>query len=119
MNVVASGRSAVGAYLDHHAKRGPCQERLATGNVALELRFHEFFSSIGCAIAASAVEAHNVGGPTPTRIRLGGRSRISPNCRFQQISCSSLSNTGDYQQASMRSICGFPRFVYGRVSIVE
>ncbi len=29
-------------------------------------------------------------GRRPTRVSSGGRSRISPNCRFQQISCMSL-----------------------------
>ena len=50
--------------------------------------------------------------PMPTRIRLGGRSRISPNCRFQQISCRSLSNTAMPWRTWSSAVCRISRLYW-------
>ena len=54
----------VGAYLDHHAGLGEAfEERLAAGDVALDLRLHEFVDFVGSDVAAPAVEVQDIGKP--------------------------------------------------------
>ena len=60
----------------------------------------------------SALKRRISASPLPTRIRLGGRSRISPNCRFQQISSRSLSNTAMPWRTWSSAVCRTSRLYW-------
>ncbi len=60
----AAVRHMVGAHLDHHAGLGEAlEERLAAGDVALDLRLHEIVDAVGGDVAAPAVEVQDIGEP--------------------------------------------------------
>ena len=109
----AAVRHAVGAHLDDHAGLGEAlEERLAAGDVALDLRLHEIVDRSGATSLRRPLKRRMSASPLPTRIRLGGRSRISPNCRFQQINCRSLSNTAMPWRTWSSAVCRISRLYW-------
>ena len=89
------------------AKRS--QERLVAREVALELLAHELVGRSGGTSLRRALKRRMSSSATPTLDQAGGRSSISPNCRFQQISCRSLSNTAMPWRTWSSAVCRMSR----------
>ena len=91
----AGARHRVGAHLDHRPALGKAlQERLRWRRRSVRAaRDQRFRAAPGPNAPCSALMRRDLARLTPTRTSCGGRSRISPNCRFQHTRWRSLSNT--------------------------
>ena len=110
----AAVRHRVGAHLDDQAARrrsarGTARSPRRSAAIALA---HQRVDVAAPSAPRSALKRRISSSAMPTRVSSGGRSRISPNCRFQQISCRSLSNTAMPWRTWSSAVCRISRLYW-------
>ena len=106
----AAVRHGVGAHLHDQIALGEAlQERLAADDIARDAFAHELLGGIVVGGVRAALQRRISSSPVPTRVSCGGSARISPNCRFQQTRCRSLSNTAMPWRTWSSAVCRISR----------